>query len=155
MILASLELSGGLQNLEPDFKLAVETKFNELAEQLYQKVMENLSGKILQRRSGQLARSIVKEVDTGGDTLIAIVGPEPASPKAWALEKGGEKNYAIFPTKAMALHFYWEKIGREVWLPYVDHPPSREFGYLSRALAEMYDTAPEEMAAAIERALGG
>jgi hypothetical protein len=155
MLVASLELSGGLQNLEADFKLAVETKFHELAEQLYQKVMANLSGKILQRQSGQLAGSIRKEVDTGGDTLIAIVGPEVESPKAWALEKGGEKYYAIVPVKAKALHFYWTKIGQEVWLPYVDHPPSKEFGYLARALAEMYEIAPEEMALAIERALSG
>ena len=153
MILASLELSGGLQNLESDFRHAVETKFNELGEMLYQKVIENLSGKVLQQKSGQLAGSIRKEVDTGSDTLIAIVGPEPQSPKAWALEKGGSKNYAIFPIRANALHFYWDKVGREVWLPYVDHPPSKEFGYLAKALAEMYEIAPEEMAEAINRAL--
>ena len=150
----SLDMAGSLENLEPEFKKAVEDKFNELGQKLYDKVVENLSGKILRQKSTQLVASIYKELDVHGNTLTALVGVNPETPKAWALEYGGLKNYPIFASKAQVLRFYWEKVGAVVFFPYVDHPPSQEFRFLRSALADVQETATEEMGEAIGKALG-
>lgn len=154
MLLFSIE-SSVPANLDSLFRAALEAKFTELSHRLYQKVIENLSGRVLKKESGQLAASIREEVDVSGDVMMAIVGPEPQTPKAWALEYGGSKNYAIFPSKANVLRFYWDKVGSVVFLPYVDHPPSKEYAYLRTALAEMEPIAAAEMRETAEQVLGG
>ena len=144
-----------LDTMDEAIIIAVTKKLADLTIQMYQKVMENVSGKILQKQSGQLASSINLNFGFDGNTRIGEVFVEPASPKAWALEKGGEKSYIITPVKAQVLHFFWTKIGQEVWLKSVDHPPSREFAYLRLALEEMQDIVPTGMREAIQGVLDG
>ena len=105
MFTVNFEYDGKLDGLDEKIRLAVANKLTELTQVLENKVIENVSGKILQKQTGQLAGSIRKEVDDASEPMVGIVFPEPASPKAWALEKGGEKEYAFGPTKASVLHF--------------------------------------------------
>ena len=154
MIYITLE-SNVPSDLDSRFRIALEQKFSQLSQMLYDKVIENLSGKILRQKTGQLLESIRQETDVGSDPMMTIIGPEPATPKAWALEEGGTKSYIIVPVRAGALHFYWEKIGQEVWFPAVNHPPSQKFGYLSNALAEMHEPFVEGMRETAQEALGG
>lgn len=142
-------------DLAQEFRSALEVKFTQLAKQLYDKVMENVSGKILEQRTGELAGSIRQLTDISGDFMTTILGPVPETPKAFALEYGGSEFYPIFPSKAKVLHFFWSKIGQEVWLPSVNHPPSREFAYMRSALAELEGAATEEMRETAARVLGG
>lgn len=141
-------------DLAGPFHEALQKKFELLANQLYDKVIENVSGKILKIKTGELASSIRKEVDLSGPTMIVLVGPESESPKALALEKGGEADYMIVPSKARALAFFWEKIGEHVVFDYVNHPPSKAFHYLRDALEQMEGVAAEEMSVAV-REVGG
>lgn len=154
MIYISLE-SSVPEDLAQEFRSALEAKFGALAQRLYDKVIENLSGKVLAEKSGELKASIQQLTDVAGDPMTAIVGPEPASAKAWALEYGGRGDYPIFPTKAKVLSFFWDKVGQQVWFPAVNHPPSKEFAYLRSALAEVEATAVEEMRETAAEVLGG
>lgn len=143
-----------LDGLDERVRIAVQKKFEYLADLLFDKVMENVTGRILQSKSGQLAESIKKEVHAEANPMYAIVGPKPATPKAWALEKGGREDYPIFPIKAMALHFFWEKMGEEVFMSYVpEHPPASPYRYLGRAYETVRRQAPQAMKDAIEEAM--
>lgn len=142
-------------DLDQRFRGALENKFFALSEQLYRKVIENVSGTVLQQRSGELARSIWRDVDIVGDTLTASVAVRPETPKALALEFGGSKSYAIYPSKARVLHFFWDKVGAWVYLTGVSHPPSREFAYLRKALAELEPIVVSEMRDTAREVLGG
>ena len=144
-----------LDHLNTRAYAALAKKFVELNDQLYAKVVENVSGRILKKQTGELASQIYREVTIGQDTMLGEVGVRPESPKAWALEKGGKGYYAILPNKSHILHFYWGKLGKMVFLPSVNHPPSRKFGYLISALEEMRTLVPEEMDRALHQALGG
>jgi hypothetical protein len=142
MIEMHFDYDGRLDSMEGEMRAAIARKLTELTTMLHAKVVENLSGKILQKVSGQLAGSVQQTVDTGGEPMVGEVFIDPASPKAWALEKGGEKNYMILPSKGTMLKFYWDKMGQTVFLKEVNHPPSREFGYLRLAAEEMVDLVP-------------
>ena len=133
---------------------AVAAKLTELTHQLYNKVQENLSGRILQKQSGQLAGSIQQTIETNDEVIIGTVFPSPASPKAWALEKGGVAAYDIVPIKAKLLHFI-TKEGQEVFAHHVTHPPSKEFAYLRLALEEMAPIIPAEFQQAIQAVFDG
>jgi hypothetical protein len=126
-----------LDGLDDAIVNAVGNKMVALTQELYNKVIENLSGKILQQKSGQLVSSVHQFVDQVADPMTGSVYIEPASPKAWALEHGGERSYLISPSKAQVLKFFWDKAGQTVFFPSVTHPPSREFAYLRTALEEM------------------
>lgn len=104
---------------------------------LYNKVMENVEGKILHSKSGQLAESIKYSSKQDGDAYTGSIYVSPATPKAFALEYGGKDYYSIVPVNKKMLHFFWEKVGMSVYLDYVDHPPSKEFGYLRTALEDV------------------
>lgn len=154
MLSIKLEGQYRIDSLGRRLKAATERKMVELTDVMYAKVMENVSGKILQKKSGELAASIRKHVDISGEPLIGEVYVDPVTPKAMALERGGDRFYPIVPTKATVLKFYWEKLGRTVYLHYVNHPPSKEFAYLAIALAEMEEEVPAGFRDAIYAAWG-
>jgi hypothetical protein len=153
MFALEFKYDGKLEGLDEKIKAAVEAKLGQLSYVLYTKVMENVSGKILGKRSGSLASSIKLEVDYGSNPMVGTVFPEPADAKAWALEKGGKGYYPITPSKASVLAFYWDKEGRQAFLPSVNHPPSKAYAYLSSALQEMEDLVPEGFREALEEVL--
>ena len=142
-----------LADLDERLKSAVEEKLGYLTNMLYDKVQENLSGKVLQKVSGQLAGSIRQEIEIGADVSVGSVFPDPATPKAWALEKGGEKAYIIVPTKSNVLKFFMNN--DVVFASQVVHPPSREFRYLGEALDEMTEVVPIQFNEAIQAVLNG
>jgi hypothetical protein len=154
MFTVNFEYDGKLDGLDEKIRVAVAAKLTELTGILHNKVIENISGKILQKQSGQLAGSIQQSVDTSNEPMIGFVFPEPASPKAWALEKGGESYYPITPTKAAVLRFI-AKSGETVFAKSVNHPPSKEFAYLRLALEEMEPIIPAEFRDAIAEAIAG
>jgi|HubBroStandDraft_2_1064218.scaffolds.fasta_scaffold178658_2 hypothetical protein len=153
MFTAIFTYDGRLEGLDEEIKTAVAAKLNQLTYSLYSKVMENVEGRILQKRSGDLASSIRMEVDTSSNPMVGTVFPEPADAKAWALERGGDRDYPIVPTKGSVLAFYWEKEGRFAFLPSVNHPPSRAFRYLGLALDEIEPTISSEFLEAINEVL--
>ena len=99
MFTVNFEYDGKLDGLDEKIRLAVANKLIELTAILYNKVLTNVSGKILNKQTGQLAGSIEWNYDTSDNPMYGIVFPQPASPKAWALEKGGKSHYPIFPSK--------------------------------------------------------
>lgn len=148
------EYDSRLDTLDEAIITAVTKKLAELTIKMYEKVIENVSGKILQKQSGQLAGSVNLNFGFDGGTRIGEVFIDPASPKAWALEKGGTQYYDIRPTKAQFLHFF-TKSGAEVFTKYVSHPPSREFAYLRTALDEMRPLVQPGLAEAVQAILDG
>lgn len=154
MLNIDFQYDSKLDNLEEEIKIAVAVKLTELTRLLYDKVIENVSGKILQKQTGQLAESIITEIDIGSNPMIGSVLPLPQSPKAFALEKGGEKSYTITPSKATMLKFYWDKAGKTMFLRSVNHPPSKEFAYLRSALEDMESLVPEGFQQALDQVLG-
>jgi hypothetical protein len=136
-------------NLDSKIRAAIAAKLLYLTDMMYNKVMENVEGKILQKRTGQLAESIHKATRTSDNPMVGEVFVDPATPKAWALERGGERYYPIVPVKARMLHFF-AKDGTEIFTDFVDHPPSKDFRYLSTALEEMSPIISQEMQQAIE-----
>jgi hypothetical protein len=153
MFEVNFEYDGSLEGLDEELKVAIAAKLTELTNVLYDKVIDNVSGKILKKQTGELASSIRQEVDTEADVMIGTVFPSPASAKAWALEKGGEKSYVIVPTKATILKFFWDKVGQTVFFTSVNHPPSKEFAYLRLALEEMETLVPDGFREAIQTVL--
>ena len=157
MIELGFEYVNDFSDLNERIKAALADKMVELTQLLYQKVEANVSGKILQKKSGALAAKIAAgtEIDTASNPMTAFVGPADPGPKEYALERGGEKSYVIYPTKARALSFYWEQIGKRAAFASVNHPPSKAFHYLQEAADEMEELVPEGFAEAIDRALSG
>ena len=133
-----------INDLDVRIRRAISRKMTDLTRLMYDKVLENLSGKLLNKRSGQLISSIEYDRERISEGVIeGSVYVNPETPKAWALEKGGEREYPILPTKASVLAFYWEKAGQKVFLAGVTHPPSREFGYLRHALDDIEEMIPD------------
>jgi hypothetical protein len=149
-----LDYDSRLDGLDQAIVAAVHRKMTELATLMHEKVIENLSGKILQKQTGQLLSSVHQRVDLNGDVMSASVFVEPESPKAWALEKGGERYYAILPVKARVLAWI-DKGGEKVFRPSVHHPPSRAFRYLGEAFDEVRPMAPEMFQEVIQDVLDG
>ena len=155
MLEISLEGTTRFDSLGRRLRVATEKKMVELTDLLYNKVMENISGRILQKRSGALASSIQRSVDLTQEVMVGSVFPEPADPKAWALEKGGTSNYPIVSSKGAMLKFYWDKAGKTVFLSHVDHPASKEFAYLRTALEEIVPEVPRGFQEYIQTVLDG
>jgi hypothetical protein len=153
MLAITIEHPLTLEGLDEDIKQALAEKFGQQAQALYDKVIANVSGKVLQTKTGDLRRSIYKEVDLEGDFLFAIVGVNPESPKAWALEVGGKGYYPIDPINVDYLRFIGKGDGTWVFTKHVSHPPSQAYGYLALALEEMEGIFPDEMMTAINQAI--
>jgi hypothetical protein len=141
-----------LEDLDGRIKAAVVSKLIELTQVMFDKVQENLNGKILQKQTGQLASSMQQTVEIRENVSTGAVFPEPASPKAWALEKGGKGYYEIYPTKAAVLSWVGKEGGR-VFRASVNHPPSKDFRYMELALDEMRELVPAGFEAAIQEVL--
>lgn len=154
MLNVEFTVSPNLAYLDERLKKAVAAKLTELTLLMFDKVQENLNGKILQKKTGQLSDSIRKNVDTSTDVMVGVVFPDPASPKAWALEKGGQGYYPIVPTKATVLS-WMGKSGARVFRAEVNHPPSKAFHYMEAALDEMRELVPAGFEEAIQSVLDG
>lgn len=144
----SLEIKPSERFGERIYGLAARTRrqWNEklglLADLLYDKVIENLSGKVLQTKTQQLRGSITKEVSTSGYDFIAFVGPEPATPKAYALEFGGKSSYLIpVGPKGVLANRETDFFSKHD----VIHPPSLEYRYLRSARDDVALIAPKEL----------
>lgn len=155
MLNIKVDYDGRLDDMDVRIWAAVVAKVTNLTQQMYEQVLENLSGKILQVKSGQLLGSIRQTVDAASDTVTGVVGPEPSTPKAAALELGGNRSYTILPTKGTVLKFYWDKMGSTVFFPSVNHPPSKEYAYLRTVMEEMSGIAPEEVRLAMQSVIDG
>jgi hypothetical protein len=105
--------------------------------ELYAKVRANVDGAILARRSGQLANSIRVSSRQEGNDYVGSVYVDPATPKAFALEFGGTKDYIITALTKPNLMFFWEREERWFVGPMVNHPPSKEYAYLRSALEDV------------------
>lgn len=154
MLSMYLEYDNVLDGIDKRYDALMKERFAEVADMLQQKVIDNIMYAKFKNPTGALAGTIQKDVDTGSSPMSVIVGPVPESPKAWALEYGGKGSYAIFPTKAAVLRFYWEKVGAVVFRPYVQHPPMMEYRYLRDALAEAEPEALGMLASVIDELLG-
>lgn len=154
MLEITFTYDGKLDNMEHTLWAAVSAKVEQLTKAMHDKVIENVSGKILQKKSGQLAESIQMRFEYGAELVRGSVFPEPASPKAWALEKGGEEFYSIVPVKARLLHWI-DKGGEKVFAKEVNHPPSKAFRYLGEAFDEIKAVALDELAATVQATLDG
>ena len=149
----SFDYDSKLDTLDERIKVAVVEKLTSLTQIMYNKVRENLSGFVLNKVSGQLYDSVRQEVSSSGESDFGTVFMEPASPKAWALEKGGNGYYPIVPTKASLLRFFSKQEGQIVFRKEVNHPPSKAFGYLRLAFEEMQELVPEGFEQAINEVL--
>ena len=154
MLEITFTYDGKLDDMEHTLWGAVAAKVEQLTNLMRDKVVENVSGKILQKQSGQLADSIQVRFEYGETFVRGSVFPEPASPKAWALEKGGEEFYSIVPVKARLLSWV-NKGGDKVFAKQVNHPPSKAFRYLGEAFDEVKAVALDELAAVVQATLDG
>lgn len=83
-------------------------------------------------KTGRLARSIDHEVQGVGADAVARIGTNVEY--ALAVEFGS-KPHRIYPKNPGGmLAFYWEKLGQDVALPYVNHPGTPEQPFLRPAL---------------------
>lgn len=122
-------------------RIKIETSTGPLREEVY------TSGR---RRVNQVAREIEREakrivpVRTGHtrSTITAsparISGPwnVSASVSAGGAAKfitKGTRPHVIRARRAAALHFYWHKVGREVWFKKVHHPGTHAYPFLDIA----------------------
>jgi hypothetical protein len=154
MLEIALEGTTRVDSIGRRLRVATERKMIELTGIMYEKVISNLSGGVLETKTGQLVGSIRQENHAYGDTYVGSVYPDPASPKAWVLEKGGSGEYPIVATKAQMLHFF-TKSGDEVFTKHVNHPPSQEFAYMRRALEEVGALIPGGFQEYIQTVLDG
>ncbi len=145
---------GKLDDMEHTLWGAVSAKLEQLTTLMRDKVVENVSGKILQKKTGQLAESIQQRFEYSDNFVRGSVFPEPASPKAWALEKGGEEFYSIVPVKGRLLRWL-DKDGAKIFAKQVNHPPSRPFRYLGEAFDEIKAVAVEELGGVVQASLDG
>jgi hypothetical protein len=65
-------------------------------------------------------------------TGMALRANVTAGGAAVFLQKG-TRPHLIVPRRAKVLHFYWDKVGREVFLPRVNHPGTRANPFLTIA----------------------
>lgn len=148
------EVSDNIAMLDGRIKEAIVAKLLELTDLAFRKVEENLSGAVLQKQSGQLLGSLRKEVNIGETESIGRIFLDVDTPKAIALEKGGERYYPIVPTKADVL-VWISKGGEKVFASSVIHPPSKAFRYFGLAAGEMTDLVPEGFQQALQEAIDG
>lgn len=127
----------GWRKLPEAFRDVLREKIVDQTFELYKKVQANVEGRILQVKTGQLAEKIRVSSRQEGNDYVGTVYVDNPGPKEFALEYGGKGYYFISPVVKNKLHFYWEKVGMEVWLDYVDHPPAQEYAYLRSALREV------------------
>lgn len=86
-------------------------------------------------------------VDTSTDTVLGAQLTY-LGPKADWTQYGTEAHPIDATPGGPALHFYWPKIGREIWTRHVNHPGStKHVGWFSKIL----DTWPDALREAVAR----
>lgn len=85
-----------------------------------------------------------KGVEVQGSIVIGWF--ELGGPKEMAREWGGKGYYEILPHKSRLLRFIGARDGKTVRVPFVMHPPSREF----RDIRDAIDAALPELEASID-----
>lgn len=81
--------------------------------------------------TGELRNSI-RRVQSGMEAMVYSDAEH-----APAIEFGA-KPHTILPDDANALHFFWEKIGQEVFFASVDHPGNKAQRFMWRAINEQW-----------------
>jgi hypothetical protein len=81
--------------------------------------------------SGNLRRSIKSHPGTESSRygMSVVAGTSYAK-----FVTSGTKPHVIMPKKAKMLHFYWPKVGSDVYLPKVNHPGNRPNPFMVDAM---------------------
>lgn len=152
--LADTEILAKLGGLPEKVQLALRAKMEEEVEILRDKVAENLSGGVLNLKTGALLSALVSGTEELGDLLVGYVGieSEDENVKQYAVahEYGGKSYYPITPIHKTLLVFFWERMGKVVFLKGVNHPPQKERSYLRSALYELRPEIEEGLKTAVE-----
>ena len=70
-----------------------------------------------------------------------------------SVEKGADP-HEIRPNQADALHFFWEKVGREVFFGQVDHPGQEAQGFFEDAANEIYPRMKRAVKREVRKTIG-
>jgi len=90
-------------------------------------------------RSGRLRRNIKA-------TPVRFTGPyraeggaeiDPAAVPYAPIVRWGSRPHVIRARRARALHFYWEKVGHEVFFKSVNHPGTKPNTFMEKALSKV------------------
>lgn len=84
-------------------------------------------------RSGKLEKSVISSVRMNSDTGKATVRLDRRIARYSNIVHEGAKPHFIFPRRARALYFFWERIGRRVLLDSVYHPGQKADPFLREA----------------------
>jgi phage gpG-like protein len=148
------ETSGRLEALPAALGAALAAKSTELSAALADRVRnDKLMGPVLNARSGALRDSIMAEVSTTGNGVLASIGSFGDVKYAAIQEYGGKTAaHEILPAKALALAF--AAGGAEHFARRVEHPGSAipERSYLRSSLEEMSDEIASSFAEAAAEA---
>lgn len=96
--------------------------------------VRDVAKRIAPKRTGGLSRSIRMKRRVTATWVSAVVGSKL---RYAASQHDGSKRHDIVARRAKLLRFYWEKVGRNVAFPRVDHPGSKGNEYLWRPLARI------------------
>ena len=128
-------------------------KVRQLTGDLYHLVQDvALDGGALDVRTGRLRASLYQRIEDTGEAVTGVVGTQGV-PYASVQEHGGRSEYLIFPIKAQALSFFWEKVGAKVFFAYVLHPALKARRYLSGSLETMAPLISAELNAIVQTAV--
>lgn len=100
--------------------------------------------------AGQLRRSIARDPSAGGGGTVITGRIEAPVIQAQTTDQGSPA-HIIRAKRGGLLFFYWPKIGRNIALPYVNHPGNAARPWWHRALQATY--GPSLRFAAIRRSL--
>lgn len=109
------------------------------------------------RKDAHLADTIEATAIPGTSSFVVEVGvpPEQANKVTWLRE--GTRAHSITPSKASALHFWWTRVGVEVFTQHVNHPGTRPNRWEEEAQAASEAVVHEaglQMGEATAKALG-
>jgi hypothetical protein len=106
--------------------------------------------RVVNRVAGEIKTEAKRIVPVRTGHTRATIGVSPARERAPFLISAevsaggaarflqeGTRPHIIRARRAAALHFYWEKMGREVWFKHVSHPGTRPNPFMSIAAARV------------------
>lgn len=134
-------------------QLALLDKANDLSQALLQRVRDGaLAGEVLQSRSGALAASLVAELTSGADAIVASLASVDVKYAAIQEYGGTTPPHEILPSKGAALAFL--SGGHLQFARRIEHPGSviPERSYLRSTLADMSDEIASTFADAADGA---
>jgi len=146
--------------LFPQFMVALQQALNVQLELLAENIqITGLTGDPLKTRSGELSASVQAQPATNLGTYIegyVKAGGDDAPYARYFVSPdiGGTGGTAAHPITAhmppMSLHFFWEKIGEEVWFKKVNHPGFPEKDFITGAFQAWCQDLPPYMQAAVD-----